>query len=91
MSGWDDDEWDDLDEWADAGDPPSRTWVVVVAVVVLIPFVGVYGLRGLRIAGPALLFVVVFLAVIGLAYWLVVRWLQQKTDGDGPTTWSDRR
>lgn len=94
--GYGADPWDDvdLDEWAAEGEvSPKRGWVVVVGMVVLVPFVLTYGMRGFGAIGPALVVIVGFFAFVGLAYAGVVWWLrrQEVPGGGGPAEWSDRR
>lgn len=82
MSAWD--EWDDDEPAADA---PSRTWVGVVAILVLVPFVLLWaGAAGaVRGAGTGIVAVVVFFVVLAAAYLLVRRWLQRKLGGAPPS------
>ena len=73
-------DWDDWDE--DTTGPPSRLWVAVVAVVLLVPFLWAFaGLSTMLEAGWfAVLGVVGVLVAIALGYWIVTRWLLRPPD-----------
>jgi uncharacterized membrane protein YbhN (UPF0104 family) len=89
---WDDDV--DLDDWADRGPTgPSRTGLVVVAVVLLVPFVYTFagGAHVLDALGSGAIAVAVFFAAVALAYVAVRRWLRRRLDPRPGTVWSDRR
>lgn len=89
MDPWD----DDLDEWSDRGrSEPTRAGLVVVAVIVLVPFVLLVGggANAIDALGPGLVAVVIFFAAVGLAYVLVRRWLRRRLAPD-ESVWSDRR
>lgn len=93
------DDWDDWDGWDDEPAPASgRTWVVVVAVLLLIPFVAGTAAGGLHALGPALPAiggVVVFFVAVAAVYLLVRRMLRERIEGPprstGGSAWSDRR
>ena len=97
MDEWDDDPVD-LDEWGGAGpSTPSRTGLVIVAVIVLVPFVLLVGggANAIDALGPGLLAVVLFFGAVALAFVLVRRWLRrrllERPPGAGGSLWSDRR
>lgn len=91
------DDWDDLDDWSDGRAQPNRVGLVVVAVIVLVPFVLLVGggLHAIDALGPGLLAVVVFFAAVAVAYLLIRRWLRHRlldgVPGSGGSFWSDRR
>ncbi|HMJ79015.1 MAG TPA: hypothetical protein VK507_23725 [Iamia sp.] len=97
MQEWDDDV--DLDEWAEGSTrtDPSRVGLLVVAVLVLVPFIFLWagGSNALGVLGPGLLAVIVFFGAVALAYLLVRRWLRRRllddAAGPGQSFWSDRR
>lgn len=96
MSDWDD---DDLDVWSEGRDrsAPSRAGLVVVAAVVLVPFVMLVGggANAVEALGPGLLAVIAFFGGVALAFLLVRRWLRRRmlddVPGPGGSAWSDRR
>ncbi len=100
MDEWDDDPFD-LDDWDDPepAEPaePGRAWLVVVAVVVLVPFVLLLGggANAIEALGPGLLAVALFFGAVALAFVLIRRWLRRRLleppPGSGGSFWSDRR
>jgi hypothetical protein len=97
VQDWDDDV--DLDEWAEGSRraEPSRVGLVVVALLVLVPFIFLWagGANAVDALGPGLLAVAVFFGAVALAYVLVRRWLRRRLVDGGPgpggAHWSDRR
>jgi hypothetical protein len=97
------DDWDDdlvgLDDWDGdpESDPPSRVGVVVIAAIVLVPFVLLVGggANAIDALGPGLVAVVLFFGAVALVYLLVRRWLRRRylepPPGPGGSFWSDRR
>jgi uncharacterized membrane protein YdjX (TVP38/TMEM64 family) len=89
---WDDD-WDDDPGRAE----PSRVGLVVVAVIVLVPFVLLVGggANAIDALGPGLLAVAGFFVAVALAFVLIRRWLRRRllddVPGAGGSFWSDRR
>ena len=89
MSEWD--EWED--DWSsDASSSPSRVGLVVVAVIVLVPFVLLVGggANAIDALGPGLIAVVLFFAAVALTFALVRRWLRRRLT-PRESVWSDRR
>jgi membrane protein implicated in regulation of membrane protease activity len=88
---WDDDE--DLEAWSEGASAtgPTRTGLVVVAAIVLVPFVLLVGggVNAIDALGPGLVVVALFFAAVALAYVLVRRWLRRRVVDR--TVWSDRR
>ncbi len=93
MQDWDDDgdDWDE-DDWSSASSGPSRIGLVVVAVVLLVPFVMTFagGANAVDALGPGLIAVIVFFVAVALALALVRRWLRRRLVPER-TVWSDRR
>ncbi|HEX7134786.1 MAG TPA: hypothetical protein VF228_19585 [Iamia sp.] len=93
-------EWDDDgDDWEEGPGraEPSRVGLVVVAVIVLVPFVLLVGggANAIDALGPGLLAVVGFFGAVALAFVLIRRWLRRRllddVPGSGASFWSDRR
>ena len=82
MSDWD--QWED--EWDEPARTPSRAWVVVVAVVLLVPFVAAFAGVGtmLRTGGAAVVAILLVCAVLAPSYVIVVRWLRRQERGGAP-------
>ncbi len=82
----------DLDEWGDAPTGPSRPGLVLVALIVLVPFVLLIGggANAIEALGPELVGVVLFFGAVALAFVLVRRWLRRRLVEDR-SFWSDRR
>ena len=96
------DEWDvdpfDVDGWDDPEpEAPSRVGLVVIAAVVLVPFVLLVGggASAIDALGPGLLAVALFFGAVALVYLGVRRWLRRRylrpPPGSGASFWSDRR
>lgn len=86
----------DIDEWSDGGGRASttRTWVLVVAVLVLVPFA--FGsFAGLGQWWPVVVATAAFFGLVGLGFWAAQRWMLTRSaddrSGAGGATWSDRR
>jgi len=86
----------DIDEWSDGGGRGTavRTWVIVVAVAVLVPFA--FGsVAGFGQWWPVAVAAAAFFGLIGLGFWAAQRWMLTRSDGGGPgsggASWSDRR
>ena len=90
MQEWDDDV--DLDEWGAQPAGPSRTGLVLVAVIVLVPFVLLVGggANAVDALGSGLLAVALFFLAVAAAFVLVRRWLRRRLVTDR-SFWSDRR
>ena len=96
------DEWDDdlvdLDGWDDPEpDHPSRAGLVVIAAIVLVPFVLLVGggANAISALGPGLVAVALFFGAVAGTFLLVRRWLRRRLleppPGAGGSFWSDRR
>jgi membrane protein implicated in regulation of membrane protease activity len=80
-------EWDEWDDWPDdvTSSSPSRAGLVIVAVIVLIPFVLLVGggANAIDALGPGLLAVALFFAAVALTFVLVRRWLRRRLEPGG--------
>jgi hypothetical protein len=76
---------------------PSLPALILVAVVILVPFVLFVGggIHAIEALGPGLIAVALFFAAVAAAYWLVRRWLRRRLLAPPPppggSFWSDRR
>ena len=97
MDEWDDDPFD-VDDWDDPGpEEPGRVGLVVIAAIVLVPFVLLVGggANAIDALGPGLVAVALFFCAVALVFLLVRRWLRRRylepPPGSGASFWSDRR
>jgi len=78
-------EWDEWDDEPVEPAGPRRTALVVVALIVLVPFVLLVGggANAIDALGPGLIAVVLFFAAVAVAYVLVRRWLRRRLEPGG--------
>lgn len=79
------DDWED--DWDEGTGPtgPSRPGLVLVAIILLVPFVLLFGggADAISALGPVFLPVAIFFAVVGLTFVLVRRWLRRRLEPGG--------